>query len=378
MTTLANRVAEGMGTARPRRSCLSVPGSSPKMLGKAPGLAADEVFLDLEDSVAPGEKVAARDNVVEALRSNDWGDKTVVVRINAVETQWAARDVMHVVGEAGRHLHCIMIPKVQAPGEVEFVDHLLRMLEIEEGYEHRIGIEAQIENGPGLTMIDEIAFASDRLETLIFGPGDMAAALGMPSLTVGETIDEYPGDYWHWVHMRILVAARTAGLQAIDGPYAKIRDLDGYREVARRTKILGYDGKWVLHPGQIEVANEVYAPTQPEYERAEDILAAYEKATGGDRLGAVMYGDEMIDEASRKMAEVTAQRGRAAGMQPRPADQRQDPGGAEVAPPAAGPERQCGLRDRTDARTGACTTHAPVQTSRDSGEVGCQTPRLTM
>jgi citrate lyase subunit beta/citryl-CoA lyase len=322
MAQLSNSVAAGMGGARPRRSCLSVPGSSPKMLAKAPSLPADEVFCDLEDSVAPGEKEAARANVIEALRTNDWGEKTVVVRINAIDTRWAYRDVIEVVEAAGRHLDCIMIPKVQAPGDVEFVDNLLRMIEETEGIEHRIGIEAQIENGPGLTLIDDIAHASDRLETLIFGPGDMAAALGMPSLTVGEMIEEYPGDYWHWVHMRILVAARTAGLQAIDGPYAKIRDLEGYRQVARRTQILGYDGKWVLHPGQIDVANEVYAPSQAEYERAEDILDAYQRATDVDLAGAVMYGEEMIDEASRKMAEVTAMRGRAAGMRVRPAGER--------------------------------------------------------
>ena len=217
-----------------------------------------------------------------------------------------------------------MIPKVQSPGDVEFVDNLLRMIEETKGFDHQIGIEAQIENGPGLTLIDDIAHASDRLETLIFGPGDMAAAMGMPSLTVGEMIDDYPGDYWHWIHMRILVAARTAGLQAIDGPYAKIRDLDGYREVARRTKILGYDGKWVLHPGQIDIANEIYAPTQAEFERAEDILEAYRQATDVDLTGAVMFGDEMIDEASRKMAEVTSMRGRAAGMKPRPVEERGD------------------------------------------------------
>jgi citrate lyase subunit beta / citryl-CoA lyase len=322
MSHVANAVAEGMGKARPRRSCLAVPGSSPKMLGKAPGLDADEVFLDLEDSVAPDEKEAARGNIIEALRGQDWGEKTVVVRINAIDTSWAYRDVIEVVEAAGEHIDCIMIPKVQAPGEVEFVDHLLRMIEDTKGFDHRIGIEAQIENGPGLTLIDEIAHASDRLETLIFGPGDMAAAMGMPSTTVGEMIDAYPGDYWHWIHMRILVAARTAGLQAIDGPYAKIRDPEGYREVATRTKILGYDGKWVLHPDQIAIANEVYAPAQEEFERAEDILAAYRKATEEDRTGAVMYGDEMIDEASRKMAEVTSMRGRAAGMQARPKDKR--------------------------------------------------------
>jgi citrate lyase subunit beta / citryl-CoA lyase len=305
-----------LGKARPRRSCLSVPGSSPKMLGKAPTLPADEVFMDLEDSVAPAEKESARGNVIEALKAGEWGDKTVVVRINAIDTRWAYRDVVEIVEAAGEHIDCIMIPKVQSPGEVEFVDHLLRMIEDSRGFEHRVGIEAQIENGPGLTLIDEIAFSSDRLETLIFGPGDMAAALGMPSLTVGEVVEDYPGDHWHWVLMRILVAARSAGLQAIDGPYAKIRDLDGYREVARRARILGYDGKWVLHPGQIDVANEVFSPTQEEYERAENILEAYRKATEVERLGAAMFGDEMIDEASRKMAEVTALRGRAAGLKP--------------------------------------------------------------
>jgi citrate lyase subunit beta/citryl-CoA lyase len=322
MANLANRTAEGMGKARPRRSCLSVPGSSPKMLAKAPSLPADEVFLDLEDSVAPNVKEEARGNVIHALRTNDWGDKTVVVRMNAVDTRWAYRDVIEVVEAAGEHIDCIMIPKVQSPGEVEFVDHLLRMIEETKGFEHRIGLEAQIENGPGLTLIDDIAFASDRLETLIFGPGDMAAALGMPSLTVGEAIPDYPGDHWHWVLMRILVAARAAGLQAIDGPYAKIRDGEGYRQIAMRSKILGYDGKWVLHPDQVAIANEIFSPSQEEFERAEDILSAYEQATDVESSGAVMFGDEMIDEASRKMAEVTSMRGRAAGMKARPADDR--------------------------------------------------------
>ena len=322
MANLANRTAEGMGKARPRRSCLSVPGSSPKMLAKAPSLPADEVFLDLEDSVAPNVKEEARGNVIHALRTNDWGDKTVVVRMNAVDTRWAYRDVIEVVEAAGEHIDCIMIPKVQSPGEVEFVDHLLRMIEETKGFEHRIGLEAQIENGPGLTLIDDIAFASDRLETLIFGPGDMAAALGMPSLTVGEAIPDYPGDHWHWVLMRILVAARAAGLQAIDGPYAKIRDGEGYRQIAMRSKILGYDGKWVLHPDQVAIANEIFSPSQAEFERAEDILSAYEQATDVESSGAVMFGDEMIDEASRKMAEVTSMRGRAAGMKARPVDDR--------------------------------------------------------
>lgn len=284
------------------------------MLAKAATLPADEVFCDLEDSVAPSQKQTARRHVIDALHGNDWGEKTVAVRINAVETRWAYRDLIDVVEAAGQVLDCIIVPKVQAPGEVEFVDHLLRMIEASQGFDHRIGIEAQIENSPGLTLVDEIAFASDRLETLIFGPGDMAASLGMPNRSVGELVPEYPGDVWHAVHLRILMAARSAGLQAIDGPYARIRDLDGFRESARRTKLLGYDGKWVLHPGQIDVANEVYAPSQADYDRAEGILEAYRKATEVDRTGAVMVGEEMVDEASRKVAEVTALRGRAAGM----------------------------------------------------------------
>jgi citrate lyase subunit beta/citryl-CoA lyase len=321
VSSLANRTAEGMSTARPRRSCLSVPGSSEKMLAKAPTLDADQVFFDLEDSVAPDEKEGARQKVITALRDLDFGEKTVVVRINAVETRWAVRDVLEVVGAAGEFVDCVMIPKVQAPGEVELIDHLLRTLEVENEFEHRIGIEAQIESGPGLTLIDEIAFASDRLETLIFGPGDMAAALGMPAMTLGEATAGYPGDEFHYILMRILIAARTAGLQAIDGPYARIRDLDGFRAAAGRSRVLGFDGKWVLHPSQIEVANELYAPSQEQFEHAEDLLAAYEKATG-ERTGAVMFGDEMIDEASRKMAEVTALRGRAAGLRARPRGQR--------------------------------------------------------
>ncbi len=234
--------------ARPRRSCLAVPGSSPKMLSKAPGLPADEVFCDLEDSVAPREKEAARGTVIEALKGNDWGDKTMVLRINAIDTRWAYRDVVEVVEAAGEFLDCVMIPKVQSPGEVEFVDHLLRMIEETKGFEHRIGIEAQIENGPGLTLIDEIAFASDRLETLIFGPGDMAAALGMPSLTVGEMIPEYPGDHWHWVLMRILVAARTAGLQASTGRTqgSATSTASGRSRGARRSSASTVSGPYIL------------------------------------------------------------------------------------------------------------------------------------
>ncbi len=299
---------------RPRRSCLSVPGSSPKMLGKAPALPADEVFMDLEDSVAPGAKEEARGNIVQALKEGDWTGKTVVVRVNSVSTRWCYRDVIEIVENAGEYLDCLMIPKVEFATDVTFVDDLLRQVEETVGLEKRIGLELQIETATGLTNIDEIAEASDRAETLIFGPADMSASLGLPTVTAGLPMPGYPGDHWHHVLMTILIAARNAGLQAIDGPYLVIKDLDGFREMSLRARALGYDGKWALHPGQIDVLNEVFTPTQDEFDKAEAILEAYAHATDVQFTGAVMFGNEMIDEASRKMAEQLAMRGRAAGL----------------------------------------------------------------
>ena len=284
------------------------------MLGKAPGLPADQIFMDLEDSVAPLAKADARGNVIDALKNNDWGNKTVVVRINSIDTQWAADDLKTVVEAAGNYLDCIMIPKVQHAHEVQFVDHMLRMIEINIGLEKRIGLEVQIETATGLKNIYEIAHASDRMETLIFGPADMSASLGLPTVTAGQPMPGYPGDHFHWVLETILVAARDAGLQAIDGPYLLIKDLDGFREMAMRSRALGYDGKWALHPGQVDILNEVFTPTQEEYDKAEALLDAYKQATEVERTGAVMFGKEMIDEASRKMAIQFAERGRSAGM----------------------------------------------------------------
>ena len=284
------------------------------MLAKAPGLPADQVFMDLEDSVTPLAKADARGNVIDALKNNDWGDKTVVVRINSIDTQWAADDLKTVVEAAGNYLDCIMIPKVQHAHEVLFVDHMLRMIETNVGLDKRLGLEVQIETATGLKNIHEIAHASDRMETLIFGPADMSASLGLPTVTAGLPMPGYPGDHFHWVLETILVAARDAGLQAIDGPYLLIKDLDGFRDMAMRSRALGYDGKWALHPGQVDVLNEVFTPTQEEYDKAEALLEAYKHATEVDRTGAVMFGKEMIDEASRKMAIQFAERGRAAGM----------------------------------------------------------------
>lgn len=302
---------------RPRRSCLSVPGSSPKMLSKAPGLPADEVFMDLEDSVAPLAKEEARGNVVQALKEGDWGNKTVVVRVNGVYTKWCAGDIQEVVGNAGEFIDCLMIPKVEHPSDVSFVDNLLRMIEETTGQEKRIGLEVQIETATGLRNVHDVAAESERTETLIFGPADMSASLGLPTVTAGMPMPGYPGDHWHHVLSTILVAARHAGVQAIDGPYLLIKDLDGFRDMALRARALGYDGKWALHPGQIDVLNEVFTPSQDEYDKAEAMLEAYRHATEIERKGAVMFGNEMIDEASRKMAEQVAARGKAAGLEVR-------------------------------------------------------------
>jgi len=302
---------------RPRRSCLAVPGSSVKMLEKAQGLPADQVFLDLEDAVAPLAKPAARKNVVAALTDGDWGGKTRAVRVNDLTTPWTYRDVIDVVEGAGAHLDCVMLPKVQDAAQVQWLDLLLTQIEKSLGLEvGRLGIEAQIENAAGLVNVDAIAAASPRVETVIFGPADFMASINMRSLVVGGLIPEYPGDPYHYILMRILMAARMHDRQAIDGPFLQIRDVDAFRAVAQRSAALGFDGKWVLHPGQIEAANEVYSPSQDDYDHAELILDAYEYYTSesGGRRGAAMLGDEMIDEASRKMALVVSAKGRAAGM----------------------------------------------------------------
>jgi citrate lyase subunit beta / citryl-CoA lyase len=303
---------------RSRRSCLAVPGSSPKMLDKAQGLPADQVFLDLEDAVAPLAKADARTNVITALADGDWSGKTRVVRVNDWTTEWTYGDVIEVVQSAGAHLDCVMLPKVETVEHVAALDLLLTQVERSAGLEvGRIGIEVQIESALGLVNVDAIAQASERIETIVFGPADLMASINMRSLTVGEQPPGYDvGDAYHYILMRILIAARAHGVQAIDGPFLQIRDLDGFRRAARRSAALGFDGKWVLHPGQLEAANEVFSPSQEDYDRAELILDAYEWHTSeaGGRRGAALLGDEMIDEASRKMALVIAAKGRAAAM----------------------------------------------------------------
>src|ERR1700742_4932427 len=266
---------------RPRRSCLAVPGSNPRFLEKAKSLDSDQVFLDLEDACAPLAKPGARKNIVAALNEGGWGDRIRVVRVNDWNTEWTYRDVGGVVEGGGGNRDCLMLPKVQTAEQIHALDMLITQVEKTMGYEvGRIGIEAQIENARGLIAVDAIAKASPRVETIIFGPADFMASINMKSLVVGEQPPGYDvGDAYHHILMSILMAARANNKQAIDGPYLQIRDSDGYRRVAARSAALGFDGKWVLHPDQVGIANEVYSPSQDDYDHAELILDAYEWCT---------------------------------------------------------------------------------------------------
>jgi citrate lyase subunit beta/citryl-CoA lyase len=285
------------------------------MMAKAPGLGADMVFLDLEDAVAPLEKESARAKIVAAINSLDWADMTLGVRVNAWDTQWTYGDVAFLMENASERLDLVILPKVQSRAEITALDLLLTQIERTTGRQARVGIEAQIETARGLINAEEICAASDRLEAIAFGPADFTASVEMPVLTGGVQVPEYPGDHFHYVFSKILMAGRAHGLQVIDGPYLKIKDIPGLRDYASRARMLGYDGKWALHPDQVAAINEIFTPSQEQFDRATDILQTYEKATTeGDRRGAVMYGGEMIDEASRKMASKFVIRGERAGM----------------------------------------------------------------
>jgi citrate lyase subunit beta/citryl-CoA lyase len=291
------------------------------MIEKAKGLPADEVFLDLEDAVAPDAKAQARKQVSAALASPGWAGQLRGVRVNDWTTPWTHADVIDVVSAVASardgHLDVIVLPKVTDASHVHALDLLLTQLELTHGLPvGRIGVDAQIEDAKGLTNIDAIAGAP-RVQALVLGPADLMASLNMRTLVVGEQPEGYDvGDAYHHVLMTILVAARAHGIAAVDGPYLKVRDVAAFRRVAGRAAALGYDGKWVLHPDQIAAGNEIFSPRQAEYDRAELILEAYDWHTSkaGGARGAVMLGDEMIDEASRKMALVIAGKGRAAGM----------------------------------------------------------------
>ena len=291
-----------------------MPGSSPKMLAKAAGIGADEVVLDLEDSVAAGAKGAQVRDAVAATAAAGLGGATRAVRVNAVDTPHCHRDIVAVVERAGAAIDVLVLPKVDDPGHVTFADHLLSALEEELGLPPRgIGLEAQIETARGLAAVEAIAACcTERLEALVVGPGDLAASLGMPHTPIGAPVPDYPGDGWNHVLGRVLVAARAEGLQAVDGPYAVIADEDGLVASARRSRGLGYDGKWSIHPRQVGPLNEVYGVPADELARAERVLAAHAAARERGAGAAALEG-EMIDEATRAMAQRLVDRARLTG-----------------------------------------------------------------
>jgi citrate lyase beta subunit len=278
------------------------------MAEKALASAADVVLLDLEDAVAPDEKAGARGKIVRALRELDWHDRPTLFRANALDTPYFYRDLVEIVEEAGDRLDIVMIPKVQRPEDLHVATTLLSQIELAGGLESgEIKLEAQIESAEGLVNADGIAQATGRLTALHFGPGDFAASVRMPQTNIGtmdEWDDVYPGHRFHYAMQRILVAARARGLRAVDGPVADYRDEEGLRESCLIARSLGFDGKWCIHPAQIETVNEVFSPTPREIEWARKVVAAYEDATAAG-TGAISVEGQMIDAASIKMAQNT-------------------------------------------------------------------------
>jgi citrate lyase subunit beta/citryl-CoA lyase len=299
---------------RPRRSCLAVPGSNPRMIEKSRCLEVDYVFLDLEDAVAPLAKAQARSAVADAVAAGGWKAQTVAVRVNDLATPYTYRDVIEVVETAGPNLDVLVLPKVHWPEQVAWLDLLLSQIERTMGFpEGEIAIEPMIESAVGLSQALAIAQASRRVEALVFGPGDYAADTGMQSPFVGAP--PFEGAFDFALHT-IRVAATTAGVQAVDGPWQQVHDLEGLRTKATRSAALGFDGTWVLHPDQVPVAHDAYTPTQEAYDHAELVLdaLAWNASDDGGRTGAAMLGDEMVDEASGRLAASVTAKGRAAGL----------------------------------------------------------------
>ena len=319
---------QGMQRDRLHRSELAVPASNLRMLEKAPAAGADIVFLDLEDAVAPDDKVQARANAIDALQSQDWSRTATSVRINGLDTHWAYRDIVDIVEAVGNRLEMILVPKVGAPSDLEFVAMLLSQIEQAHGYDP-IPLTALIETAPGMANVEAIArTCPDRLEALSFGVADYAASTRARTVVIGGVTPEYAvltdpdatgarelhwGDPWHFALSRMIVACRAAGIRPIDGPFGDFNDPDGYRMAARRAAALGCEGKWAIHPSQIELANEIFSPLPEEVDRARRILVAMAEAAAEGR-GAVSLDGRLIDAASIKMAEnVVRQADRIAG-----------------------------------------------------------------
>ncbi len=287
--------------ARARRCQLSVPGSSEKMMTKAAALELDHVFLDLEDAVAPSAKPAARGMIVDALNNLDWRPRTVCVRINDVETEWCHDDIIEVITGAGENLDTIMLTKAKSAADVRFVHLLIDQLEKKLGLKKRIGIECLIEEVEGMMNVEEIAACSDRLECLIFGMGDYSASQQMQLSAVGST-GGYPPDIWHYPRYKMTIACRANGIDPVDGPYANFRNAEAYRKEAERSLILGMVGKWAIHPSQVDIAQEVFAPSAEDIATARKQKEAYDQALA-EGLGAINVDGVMVDAASIRIVQ---------------------------------------------------------------------------
>jgi citrate lyase subunit beta/citryl-CoA lyase len=291
---------------RPRlqRSELAVPGSNTSYIDKAAASSADFVFLDLEDAVAPGDKEQARRNVIGALREIDWAGqgKTVSVRINGLDTHYCYRDVIDVMEQAGEHLHTILVPKVGVPADLYCVETLISQVEQAKGYPNKVGLEALIETALGMANVEAIAATPGRLEALHFGVADYAASNRARTVSIGGLNPHYPGDQWHFALSRMIVACRAYGLRPIDGPFGDYSDPEGFRASAARAAVLGAEGKWAIHPSQIELANEVFSPPEAEVDRARRIIDALRQAESQGK-GAASVDGKMIDAASARMAQ---------------------------------------------------------------------------
>jgi citrate lyase subunit beta/citryl-CoA lyase len=300
-----------VGIRRPRRVQLAVPGSSEKMMAKAAGSKADHVFLDLEDACAPSVKIEAREKVIHALNSHDWGTKIRCVRINDLGTQYAHDDIIRVVEGARENLDTLMIPKVMTPADVYWVEVLLRQLEKKIGLKKQIGIEVLIEEAEGMVNVDAIAKSSARLEAMIFGMGDYSASQGIDLRVVNE--GKYPGDLWHYARFKVTCAARAAGIEAIDGPFGKIHDVTEFKHECSRAFSLGMSGKWALHPSQIDAALEIFTPALADVENARALIKAYEEAVA-QGLGAVNVNGQFADAATARLLGNVLKRAEILGM----------------------------------------------------------------
>ena len=290
--------------ARVQRSELAVPGSSPKMFEKALNSTADFIFLDLEDAVSPNDKVTARENVIKALKEMDWrgNGKTISVRINGLDTHYMYRDVVEIMCQAGEFVDTLLIPKVGVSGDVYMVDCMVNQIEQERGLKNKVGLECLIETALGMVNIEEIAQSSKRLEALHFGVADYAASLRARTVVIGGLNPDYPGDQWHHGLAKLVATCRAYGLRPIDGPFGDFNDPEGYIDAAKRGAAIGIEGKWAIHPSQIEHANTVFSPPAKEVEKAHRIIEELAKAAAEGK-GAAQLDGRMIDAASEKMAE---------------------------------------------------------------------------